>query len=66
MDPSAFQICFRSCVFSWDEVIFVAEQVNLADPRAEDQNEFFFERRKLLLEAENQQVGLVGFIPENT
>ena len=44
-------------VCSLDEVIFVAEQVNLADPRAEDQDEFFFERRKLLLEAENQQVG---------
>ena len=50
---------YFSASFSWEKVIFVAEQVNLADPRAEDQDEFFFERRKLLLEAENQQVGVM-------
>jgi len=47
-----------------DEVIFVAEQVNLADPRAEDQDEFFFERRKLLLEAENQQHEVLSSLVE--
>ena len=45
---------------SWNFLAFVAEQVNLADPRAEDQDEFFFERRKLLLEAELQQVGTLA------
>jgi hypothetical protein len=42
--------------FRWGFIGFVDNQINMADPKSEDQEEFFFERRKMMLEAEHNQV----------